>query len=87
MRTRKHIFLILLVIAALVVIYVVMPQVASLGSKKHVLLITIDTTRADHLGCYGYDKNTSPNLDALAAESVQFDFAIAQAAVTPVSHA
>jgi len=55
--------------------------------KMNVLLITIDTTRADHLGCYGYSKPTSPNLDQLAAESVQFDLAIAQAAVTPVSHA
>ena len=33
----------------------------------NVLLITLDTTRADRLGSYGYDKATTPNLDALAA--------------------
>ncbi len=54
---------------------------------RDVLLITLDTTRADRLGFYGYRKPTSPSLDRLAAESVVFDLAIAQAAVTPVSHA
>lgn len=55
--------------------------------KMNVLLITLDTLRADHLGCYGYEKNTSPTLDDLAASSIVFDRAIAQSAVTPVSHA
>ncbi|MFH1277195.1 MAG: sulfatase [Candidatus Eisenbacteria bacterium] len=54
---------------------------------RHLLVVTLDTTRADRLGFYGYDRPTSPNLDALAAESVVFEMAIASAAVTPVSHA
>ncbi|MCP4625776.1 MAG: sulfatase-like hydrolase/transferase, partial [bacterium] len=53
----------------------------------NVVLITLDTTRADRLGCYNPGKNTSPNLDRLAEESTVFELAIAQAAVTPVSHA
>ena len=53
----------------------------------NVLLITLDTTRADHLGCYGYDRKTSPHLDRLAAEGTRFTDAMTQAAVTPVSHA
>jgi len=45
----------------------------------NVLFIAIDTLRADYLGCYGYAKPTSPNIDALAASGVCFDndFAVA----------
>ncbi|MCF7855472.1 MAG: sulfatase-like hydrolase/transferase [Candidatus Pacebacteria bacterium] len=38
-----------------------------------ILYIDIDTLRPDHLGCYGYHRNTSPNIDRLAMEGVRFD--------------
>jgi arylsulfatase A-like enzyme len=38
-----------------------------------IIYIDIDTTRADHLGCYGYHRNTSPHIDQVAAEGVRFD--------------
>jgi choline-sulfatase len=38
-----------------------------------ILFIDIDTLRSDHLGCYGYHRNTSPNLDRLAKSAVRFD--------------
>ena len=38
----------------------------------HIILIVVDTLRADHLGCYGYFRDTSPNIDKLAFEGVRF---------------
>lgn len=48
----------------------------------NVLFIAIDTLRADHLGCYGYPRATSPNIDALAAKGVLFERMIAPAIPT-----
>lgn len=52
-----------------------------------VLLISLDTTRADHLGFYGYERPTSPNLDDLAGEALVYDRATATATWTLPSHA
>ena len=43
--------------------------------RPNVLILSIDTLRADHLGCYGYGKPTSPAIDALAAQSLVFEHA------------
>ncbi len=47
--------------------------------RPNVLLIVVDSLRRDHLGAYGYDRNTSPHIDRLAAESVRYDRAVSQA--------
>jgi len=39
----------------------------------NVVLVVIDAARADHLGCYGYPRDTTPNMDRLAGESVRFE--------------
>ncbi len=54
---------------------------------RHVLLISIDTLRADHLACYGYERPTSPHLDALAARGVVFEDVTASSPWTLPSHA
>lgn len=54
---------------------------------RSVLLITLDTTRADRIGAYGYAQARTPNLDALAREGARFDDATAQAPITGPSHA
>ncbi len=59
----------------------------SSGSKPNVLLITLDTTRADRLGCYGYAKAETPALDGLAAAGARFEHAYAQVPLTLSSHA
>ena len=53
----------------------------------NVLLITLDTTRADHLGCYAPGHARTPNLDSLAARGVRFTHATAQVPLTLPSHA
>jgi len=50
-----------------------------LGKRPNIVLITMDTVRADHLSPYGYDRNTTPNLARLAAKGVLFENAISAA--------
>jgi arylsulfatase A-like enzyme/Flp pilus assembly protein TadD len=54
--------------------------------QANIVFITIDTLRADHLGCYGYKAIHTPNLDALAADSVRFERAYSSVPVTLPSH-
>lgn len=63
----------------------IIPRLSS-DKIKNVVLISIDTCRADHLGCYNYSRNTSPNIDALAAEGVLFNHAITSVPITLASH-
>ena len=50
--------------------------------RRNVLLVTIETLRADHVGAYGYERNTSPNLDRLARQGALFRTTAAQAPFT-----
>jgi len=87
---------------ALFVVLVLILMVTSLRHRRHgwptqltpgsaaglnVLLITLDTTRADHLGCYGYDAAETPVLDAIAAEGVRFHDAVTTVPITLPAHA
>jgi len=64
-------------------------QVAAEEPKKptfNVVLITIDTLRADHVGCYGYKQIKTPNIDSVAADGVRFEHAFTPVPVTLPSH-
>jgi arylsulfatase len=53
----------------------------------NVVLVTLDTTRADHLSCYGYGRETSPHLDALARAGVVYTRAVSTSSWTLPAHA
>jgi arylsulfatase A-like enzyme len=55
--------------------------------RPDILLITVDTLRSDHLGCYGYPRDTSPHMDGLAREGALFETTYAPMSTTSPSHA
>ena len=81
---RKHIVLILFFICSL---WVTSYHRAPAKTDLNVILITLDTTRPDHLGFYGYERNTTPNIDSIAEDAVVFTNAISVIPLTTPSHA
>jgi arylsulfatase A-like enzyme/Flp pilus assembly protein TadD len=77
----------LLFTALLLHVTSVFAQTARRPPKPNVILITIDTVRADHLGCYGDKEIQTPTLDGLARDGVVFERAISQVPLTWPSHA
>jgi len=63
------------------------PETKAAPPEFNLILISIDTLRPDHLGCYGEGAPTSPNIDQLCQESMVFEQAIAHAPSTLHSHA
>ena len=47
--------------------------------SPNVVLVLVDTLRADHVRCYGYERETSPVIDAFARDHLKFNWAIATA--------
>jgi arylsulfatase A-like enzyme len=85
-RNRRAIALLVPILAA-----VLSAQLLSTCSRTekpvNVLLISIDMLRPDHLGCYGYARNTSPNIDKLASEGVVFENHVSSSSWTLPAHA
>jgi choline-sulfatase len=63
------------------------PSATKEGLRPNVLLVTIDTLRADRVGCYGHAAAATPVLDGLAARGVRFATAVAHVPLTGPSHA
>src|SRR6516225_6883984 len=57
------------------------------ATTPSVLLITLDTVRADHIGCYGYSRIETPAIDRLASDGVRFENAYTLVPITLPSHA
>jgi len=80
-KTKRYKVILFTLVLFLIVSFIFFSQ-----SKKpfqpNILFITIDSLRPDHLGCYGYKRDTSPNIDKLAKEGAIFTQAIAQGVIT-----
>lgn len=63
----------------------IVPAATPRHEYTNVILVSLQCLRADHLGAYGYKRETSPNIDRLAKQSVLFENAISQANLTPVA--
>lgn len=83
----KHIKIIIvaaLILIGLLIWFLFIRQ--SVDDRTNLLLITMDTTRADHLGCYGYDAARTPALDELARSGVKFNRFFSNVPLTLPSH-
>ncbi len=82
-RFRK----LLAVVVACVAAVVIVARLIRPSGPYNVLLITLDTTRADHLGCYGYEAAITPAIDSLAKNGVLFERAYTCVPLTLPAHA
>ena len=62
------------------------PEVGRIPGRPDIVLVTVDTLRADHLGCYGFPHDVSPNIDDFARRAVRFENVIAPVPLTLPSH-
>lgn len=67
--------------------WILAAAMAATPPSTSLVLITLDTTRADHLGCYGATRAATPSLDALAKRGVRFDAALSPTPLTAPAHA
>jgi arylsulfatase A-like enzyme len=84
----KHIIVIITHILFIQIIFFLFPNSLRCSASKfdvNIVLITIDTLRADHLSCYGYERETSPHIDKIAERSYVFKNVIAPSSWTSPS--
>lgn len=81
--TKEHGFFVLFLFLPLIGLFLLgtLPALAEtpVAPPETIILISLDTTRADHLSCYGYEQETTPNIDALAKDSLFFEHPFAPA--------
>lgn len=85
-KIKTKLFLIIATVIVLVTVFILYPQFKpKIKNKPNIILIILDCLRADHLGCYGYTRNTSPNIDDLAENGLIFSNAFSQGGYTLAS--
>jgi choline-sulfatase len=87
MRTRISICLIRILVLSLLILSCLDLSCSRSKSFPHVLIITIDGLRPDHLSCYGYQKLLTPHIDRIADKGVRFEHAITPSPLTLPGHA
>ncbi|MHC4742175.1 MAG: sulfatase-like hydrolase/transferase [Planctomycetota bacterium] len=85
-KTKKRLLLIMLVILLSGVGIGLVLHRLSAPAIRHVVLISVDTCRADHLSCYGYARPTTPHIDALAGQGYLFSHAVTPIPLTLPAH-
>ncbi len=84
---RSRLILVLVILGVVCgAVWLTMRLTSASRGRPNVVLISIDTCRADHLSCYGRFQRTTPHIDAVAAEGVLFENVIAQVPITLPSH-
>ncbi len=88
---KKYLFFLLpgCLILLLALIFLILGSSRTSISKNrdlNVLLVTLDTTRSDRIGCYGYQRAETPNIDWIASKGVRFENAYCQVPLTLPSH-
>ncbi|MCF7954952.1 MAG: sulfatase-like hydrolase/transferase [Phycisphaerae bacterium] len=86
MTANKNLLIVLVILLACVSVWFVTQKKPSTPPIRHVVLISMDTIRADYLSCYGYEKETTPNIDALAAQGYLFRNTITPIPLTLPAH-
>jgi arylsulfatase A-like enzyme len=81
------IFLVIVIVGLITAGVLVLKNLRGKGMNFNIILISIDTLRADHLGCYNYHRDTSPCVDKFRKDGVLFRRCIAQSPSTLTSHA
>jgi len=87
LRTKFHVLaIVLLVVVAIGGIWLLSRPVLIGPNIRQIILVSIDTCRADYLSCYGYPRRTTPNIDAIARQAVRFEQAISPVPLTLPAH-
>lgn len=79
---KKTISIVVLTLSVYFLISYMIKSNLAIKNKPNIILITLDALRADHVGCYGYPKNTTPFIDELSKKSLIFKNCIAQSGST-----